>query len=729
MKLAKADVGFQSRGVQSKTAYQVAQTAKVMDMFSNMLYKNKIRAVIRELSTNAWDAHVMAGTTDKVPNIHLPSLSDPEFRLRDFGTGMSQEALEEMYQTYGASNKTHSNDFNGCMGIGSKSPFAYANSFVTTSYHNGKKYVYVNAKDRTGMPSMQKMLEEDTNEVNGLEISFAVDKSDIDEFKSEAEDVLRRFPKPFKVFCTHGTFKLKSDDYIYEGKGWKIRQYDYYNKSSYAIMGNVAYPIDPARFDYHPEDLTEADKTAWYKHYSRKADNGSKTRKFYTDILNLGLEIDFEVGEVEMDISREGLQYTKATVDAIKDKLDKISDSIEVEIANSIKNAKCKWEAALKLSEVMSGEYRGLRMMVDTDAITYDGKKLPTLFNIKDIKESEVVLFTKDSYNKNPSRTDRVRDIYVEPKTAFMIADKKVGNYIACQRFILNSNDKYKNVYLIKPATTNAKALKEIKELVGCTDDYFHLASVVPVPKGQKKQVDTQKVFECSVNKKNGYRDSFWTKADVELKDGGLYVEINNWNTRRSKTDVGFNVSPWQIAETVQLLTELGVTVPKVYGVKSAGIGKFDGHSKWQSFFDWAKAKLEDYIKTSNIKDDITDYYEYTSWNDKDYFSHALGKLVSKIASQKNILTETLDSMKKCDKLEKSVGEKVKKVRSACSNLGIDFPVDAKKVNSSKWDTIAKKIYAEYPVLKLMNRWDYGYGEKLNVAVEMVDLINSCKGN
>ena len=140
MKIQETGIDVHSRGVQGRSQYTIAQSAKMMEMLSNMLYKDKVKAPIRELSTNAWDAHIMAGTTSLVPEMHLPNHQDSEFRLRDFGTGLSPDDLENMYTTYGESNKSHSNDFNGCMGIGSKSPFAYVRSFTTTSYYS---YAYL----------------------------------------------------------------------------------------------------------------------------------------------------------------------------------------------------------------------------------------------------------------------------------------------------------------------------------------------------------------------------------------------------------------------------------------------------------------------------------------------------------------------------------------------------------------------------------------------------------
>ena len=45
--------------------YTIEATAKAFSILSDQLYSNKVRAVIRELSTNAYDSHVDAGNGSK----------------------------------------------------------------------------------------------------------------------------------------------------------------------------------------------------------------------------------------------------------------------------------------------------------------------------------------------------------------------------------------------------------------------------------------------------------------------------------------------------------------------------------------------------------------------------------------------------------------------------------------------------------------------------------------
>ena len=66
--------------------YTIEATAKAFSILSDQLYSNKVRAVVRELSTNAYDSHVDAGNGDKQFEVHLPSNMEPTFSVRDYGT-------------------------------------------------------------------------------------------------------------------------------------------------------------------------------------------------------------------------------------------------------------------------------------------------------------------------------------------------------------------------------------------------------------------------------------------------------------------------------------------------------------------------------------------------------------------------------------------------------------------------------------------------------------------
>ena len=92
----------------------------VIDLLRNQIYSNKPLAVIREYATNAVDAHAELGKGDEPIQVTLPTQFEPTFKVRDFGTGLSDEEIKNLYTRYCKSTKRNSNAFTGQLGIGCK---------------------------------------------------------------------------------------------------------------------------------------------------------------------------------------------------------------------------------------------------------------------------------------------------------------------------------------------------------------------------------------------------------------------------------------------------------------------------------------------------------------------------------------------------------------------------------------------------------------------------------
>jgi hypothetical protein len=399
MKLADRTVEIHSNGISNKNQFSIAQTSKMFKILSDSLYSDKVMAVIRELSTNAHDAHVASKNQNSF-KVTLPTQANPNFVVRDYGTGLSQEDMEELYTTYGASNKNDSNDFVGCLGLGSKSPFAYTKSFNTTSYFNGKAYSYIAAMDENGVPSLNLFGISDTNEPNGLEISFAVKQHDFTEFTNKAKRVYHYFKS--RPIIEGGVCPTLNDDsyshynVVIEGEGWKIGRIAPNNDkypSSYnnpgsgiiAIMGNIAYPVDSNKIIGEDKPDQPDHIQAWNRAFG-KADVAN-WKHLVREILGAGLylEIQFGIGELEMDVSREGLQYTKQVIKTLKQKTQDIYLSLKQDMTDKLTEAKSLVEAYqiyYNLSD-LSGGWTAGASWVDPSGKTYElesGKDLEYKF-------------------------------------------------------------------------------------------------------------------------------------------------------------------------------------------------------------------------------------------------------------------------------------------------------------------------------------------------------------
>ena len=171
-------------------AFSIKNSPIAFEILSSKLYSDANMAVVRELLCNAYDSHKACGKQDVPIHVQLPSYLNKNFIIRDYGLGLSKEDVIDLYTTFFHSTKADSNDFTGCFGLGSKTPFSYTDAFTVTSYWNGTKYSFVAAK-KDGYPNIYCISEEDTDECNGLQISIPVKDGEDYVFKNNLRAYLK----------------------------------------------------------------------------------------------------------------------------------------------------------------------------------------------------------------------------------------------------------------------------------------------------------------------------------------------------------------------------------------------------------------------------------------------------------------------------------------------------------------------------------------------------------
>jgi hypothetical protein len=299
--------------------FRIRNSAKAFNILSSGLYANKIKAIIRELSCNAIDSHTAAGTTQPF-EVHLPTTLEPWFSIRDFGTGLSHDQVTKIYTTYFESTKTESNEFIGALGLGSKSPFSYTDNFTVTAIQNGRKGIYSAFINDVGVPSIALMGEEAVSESNGVEVKFSVnDRYDFSKFTDEAVKVYRWFPVLPTI--TGNTINIERVEYETKNiiPGVHSVKSDRYNRtSSIAVMGNIAYPIEVPQAEQSLEGVHQ--------------------------LLKCGLVLEFGIGELDFQASREGLSYIPLTIDSIRKKLVAVNAALTKVLTAEADVIEGEWE-------------------------------------------------------------------------------------------------------------------------------------------------------------------------------------------------------------------------------------------------------------------------------------------------------------------------------------------------------------------------------------------------
>ncbi|MEE3755383.1 ATP-binding protein, partial [Mycobacterium intracellulare] len=110
---------------------------RMMEMLVN-LYADRRLAVVREYVSNAVDATRAAGSGEPVA-VTTPTLIEPNFVVTDRGTGMSMAEVEATFLAFAASSKRDSNELIGGLGVGAKSAWTLAESFLVDTVKGGRR--------------------------------------------------------------------------------------------------------------------------------------------------------------------------------------------------------------------------------------------------------------------------------------------------------------------------------------------------------------------------------------------------------------------------------------------------------------------------------------------------------------------------------------------------------------------------------------------------------------
>jgi hypothetical protein len=290
-----------------------SNSSKLFAMLSTSLYSNKQRAVLYEIGANCNDAHVLNGNQDRPWDLYMPTNMDNNIRFRDYGPGLSEDAVYNLLTTYGESTKTDSNEFIGAYGIGSKSPAAVTSTWTVISRFEGVCSEYLVFIDGRGVPSLTKIRSQDTDEESGIEVIIPVSASNSYSWKSEVAEVFKHYK--VRPNIQRHTVHFDTPKFVVSGNGWRIKNGGGYYSKAIFVTTQRGYEVDKRTME---EALTPE----------------------LMNMLNFDMELDFPVGTLETSLSREQLQYTKYTIQNIKDRLQVMRDEfmnwVDAQVASSI---------------------------------------------------------------------------------------------------------------------------------------------------------------------------------------------------------------------------------------------------------------------------------------------------------------------------------------------------------------------------------------------------------
>lgn len=263
-----------------------------LKMVSSSLYSNPIGSFIRELTSNAVDAHTMANNPDPVL-VRLFELRPDEWYLEiiDKGVGMSAKFFDENFMSWFESEKRTTDDTIGGWGLGSKSGLAYTDSYEICTIKDGVKNTFLLYND--DIPSAEPLSSIETDEPNGTRVLIPIESKDLLKVSTELKNQLAYFKGVYVV-----------DEYRYYNNDFKLNEYEDFILSSepfaynmHIVLGQVTYPIDWVKLEISP--------------------------------IRIPVALKFNVGELPVTLSRESIDYkSDEVINTIKDRVKKVEEYI-----------------------------------------------------------------------------------------------------------------------------------------------------------------------------------------------------------------------------------------------------------------------------------------------------------------------------------------------------------------------------------------------------------------
>lgn len=382
--------------------YRIVQSKAAFETLSSRLYSDKIRAVIRELSCNAWDAHQDAGRGDVPFEVHLPTDFEPYFEIKDFGTGMTHRDIVDLFASYFGTNKSDSNKFIGALGLGSKSPFCLTIRNAKNGREEPQGFTIVDRyKGDSGIcpvcdkltllrddgkisqkTAWDKIYGDDGNalpEERGSHVCEGVGQDTVripfttriyDALVEEGEPGIRlsgEMETPEEVLGINVKFDVPQNAvWEYENKAKIVFPFfdplPTINIEGFPLSNprktEKFYSILSGQWGMRTESSTPQGSTVRAIQgnvpYSVGNIDISRTTDYQKKLLLMPLDLYFPIGSLDPAVSRETLELNDRTIDSILKMLEEVFVGLMEEVKNKINACASSWKARIMIFELSS---------------------------------------------------------------------------------------------------------------------------------------------------------------------------------------------------------------------------------------------------------------------------------------------------------------------------------------------------------------------------------------
>ena len=577
MRLEQIQSVVERGGTFQEKAFTIRADAKMFNILSDKIYSDKVGAIVREVSSNARDAHVMCGKHLIPFEIHLPNTLYPHFSVRDFGQGLTIDEMFGIYSTYSESTKSESNAPIGMFGIGAKSPFSYTDSFSVVSRVGGSKYTYSAYIGENGIPTIALLNEVTSDEPSGLEVIIPVKTGDYTQFERKVWNVLQYFkPLPTITGIDESHLNFQVPTYVVEGTGWGIRTQD---SGPRVIQGGVHYPVD------------------FNQVYSKLnvpvSPNLVSLTKQPIDLHFDMFDSDNERGCIDVSLSREALSYDTHSCRYLANMLDSVQREFRQKLQDQLDKEPSYWKACV----VYSNMHQRFGSITPT-GLVWNGREVFSRIGCnmsKYTKQVNASVFSQQIGFRNGSKI--ADDLTVQVNNAKIIFIDVPRGARARIKYYSNQNLR-SNIYafsLVENTSDGKQRFVEILEHLGNPE--IELVSTLPTPHTNSSYRSVKKIsndtIECfkwvGNHRSNNKRQ--WLDSETSVSGGGIYVELSAYKIVHPLMvqTSAYDTNKFQrLDELIGSLKRLKV-IPMdttVYGIGTRNVKVIKNHTNWINLFD-----------------------------------------------------------------------------------------------------------------------------------------------
>lgn len=576
----------------------------ILSILRDGMYEDPIGSMCRELISNCVDAHVEAGKRDLPIEIILPSMFESSIKFIDYGNGMSPEFINENYRNFGASTKCYSDDVIGGLGVGSKSPWAYSDTFTVETINKGVKYTYSCYIDEMERGKIFLLSEEETNLSSGTKVTVPVKSSDYNSFKDKVIYYSKYLAvKPLISPKVEGLDNSKN---IYvSGTNWET----YTSKSGQSgcliVMGGVPYPINSKSLD---------------------------PRLRMDHIFSIPFSYFCSIGDVDVAANRENLRYTPKTVSFITSMISKMKNEFPSSFSKGLNNCNSLLNACLTLKNLdynykrtffiylPNYSYKGMPVYIDGYKLHCEpsskGKIVRQVYKVRN-KDGSLVPYVSstdeilkiDICNRAYliNDLDKLTDSrYVEavfeskgPHEVVVFKNLEKALDPSDLYFVDSASNKFNDLSQLGVELFSNITPKERQKTIISGASIVNTISSTPKPRRPKNHITLLK-FGASNNSINSI--GLYSKSSVEdvpLSQGGYYLKVDKG------TSSLFNHSN----VLIDVLKEMDIS--DLYLVRKKSWPLIESQSNWKDL------EKEIYERVERLTTD--EYLDYLTFNSKIY--------------------------------------------------------------------------------------------------------------